>query len=73
MENYRLNGLTRRSQEIIEELKEGGLMSCDIEVIGALLFTKYKGSDKRISDLLEGSSKLLQEAEELLERLKNKV
>jgi hypothetical protein len=69
MKNYRLEGLERRAKEIAQELKEGGLMSCDLEVIGALLFTKYKGEDKRISEILDNSSKVMKEAEELLERL----
>lgn len=49
--NYRLEGLTRRADEIVQELKEGGLMGCDIEVIGAILFTKYKGENARIEKL----------------------
>ena len=73
MKNYRLEGLERRANEVAQELKEGGLMGCDLEVIGALLFTKYKGEDKRISDMLSNTSKVIKEADELLERLKNKT
>jgi hypothetical protein len=69
MENYRLEGLKREADEIAQKLKEGGLMGCDLEVIGALLFTKYKGEDKRISEMLDNTSKVIKEAEELLERL----
>lgn len=71
--NYRLEGLEREAEEFIEYLKNDvGLLPCDLEVIGAILFTKYKGEDDRLSKLLEGSSELLKEAEELLERLRNK-
>lgn len=70
MKNYRLEGLERRAKEVAQELKDGGLMGCDLEVIGALLFTKYKGEDKRISDMLNDTAKILKEAEDLLERLK---
>lgn len=73
MKNYRLEGLERRANEVAQELKEGGLMGCDLEVIGALLFTKYKGEDKRISDMLSDTARVMKEAEELLERLKNKT
>ncbi len=69
MENYRLEGLKREADEIAQKLKEGGLMGCDLEVIGALLFTKYKGEDKRISEMLDNTSKVIKEAEELLDRL----
>jgi hypothetical protein len=72
MKNYRLEGLERRAKEIAQELKGQGLMGCDLEVIGALLFTKYKGEDKRISDMLSDTDRVMKEAEELLERLKNK-
>jgi hypothetical protein len=72
MKNYRLEGLERRAKEIAQELKGQGLMGCDLEVIGALLFTKYKGEDKRISDMLSDTLRVMKEAEELLERLKNK-
>jgi len=71
MKNYRLEGLERRAKEIAQELKGQGLMGCDLEVIGALLFTKYKGEDKRISAMLSDTNRVLKEAEELLERLKN--
>jgi hypothetical protein len=71
MKNYRLEGLTRHADELIQELKEHGLLGSDIEVIGALLFTKFKGEDKRISEMLDNTLKTIQEAEALLERLKN--
>ena len=71
MKNYRLEGLTRHADELIQELKEHGLLGSDIEVIGALLFTKFKGEDKRISEMLDNTLKTIQDAEALLERLKN--
>ena len=52
MTNYRLEGLTRRTEEIVQELKEDGLMGADIEVIGALLFTKFQGQDDKMSEML---------------------
>lgn len=71
--NYRLEGLQREADDVARYLKEKvGLMGCDLEVIGALLFTKYQGEDKRLGDMLEGTNKLLKEAEELLELLKLK-
>jgi hypothetical protein len=72
MTNYRLEGLEREANEIAQKLKEEGFMGCDLEVIGALLFTKYKGEDQRISEMLDDMSRVRKEAEELLERLKNK-
>lgn len=72
MKNYRLEGLTRRSEEVIQELKEDGLMGADIEVIGALLFTKFQGEDDRMSEMLSNTSKLIEEATAFLEKLKNK-
>lgn len=73
MENYRLEGLRREANEIEHKLRsEMGLLPADIEVIGALLFTKHQGQDERLSEMLENTSKAIKEAEELLERLKNK-
>lgn len=73
MENYRLEGLRREANEIEHKLRsEMGLLPADIEVIGALLFTKHQGQDERLSEMLENTSKVIKEAEELLERLKNK-
>ena len=72
MANYRLEGLEREANEIAQKLKEEGFMGCDLEVIGALLFTKYKGEDQRISEMMDDMSRVRKEAEELLERLKNK-
>jgi hypothetical protein len=73
IKNYRLEGLTRRSEEVIQDLKEHGLLPADIEVIGALLFTKHQGADARLEELFSNSRKLREEAEALLERLKNKI
>lgn len=71
--NYRLEGLTREAEEIAQKLKkDSGLMNCDLEVIGAILFTKYRGEDDRLLEMLENTSKLLKEADEFLEKLKNK-
>ena len=71
--NYRLEGLEREADGVAEYLKKNaGLVGCDLEIIGAILFTKYKGEDDRISELLEHSSKLIQEADALLEKLRNK-
>ena len=73
MENYRLEGLRREANEIEHKLRsEMGLLPADIEVIGALLFTKHQGQDERLSEMLVNTSKAIKEAEELLERLKNK-
>jgi hypothetical protein len=72
-ENYRLAGLQREADEISEHLRKNvGLMGCDLEVIGALLFTKYRGEDDRIEELNISTSKLLKEADEFLEKLRNK-
>ena len=74
MENYRLSGLERFvTTELVTWLyEEHGFVKADFEVIGAILFSKYKGADKKLEDLFESSSKLIKEADELLERLKNK-
>ena len=72
-QNYRLEGLKRRSEEVIQDLKEVGLLPADIEVIGALLFTKYKGEDERLEKMFADTNKLMEEATALLERLKNKT
>jgi len=70
MTNYRLEGLERKAKEVAQELKEGGLLGGDLEVIGALLLIQYQGEDKRISELLTDINRVREEAEELLERLK---
>ena len=70
--NYRLEGLTREADDIATSLKEQGLIGCDLEVIGALLFTKYRGENDRIEKLQEDMSTLMDEANALLEKLKNK-
>jgi hypothetical protein len=70
MINYRLEGLERKAKEVAQELKEGGLLGGDLEVIGALLFLQYQGEDERISELLTNMNRVRKEAEELLERLK---
>jgi hypothetical protein len=73
MSNYRLEGLERAAEEVAQKLKKQGMMGCDLEVIGALLFIKYKGEDQRISKMLDEMSRVRKEAEELLEKLKNKT
>lgn len=70
MTNYRLEGLERKAKEVAQELKEGGLLGGDLEVIGALLFLQYQGEDKRISELLTNINRVRKEAEELLETFK---
>lgn len=71
--NYRLEGLRREANDVANYLiREVGLMGCDLEIIGALLFIKYKGEDKRISEMLDNASKLLKEADKFLNDLKNK-
>ena len=72
-ENYRLEGLKRVADEITHQLKtESGLLSCDLEIIGALLFTKYKGENNRMEKLNEDILNTIHEAEALLESIKNK-
>jgi len=73
MINYRLEGLTRRAEEIVQELKEDGLMGADIEIIGAVLFTKFQGQDDKMSEMFSNTAKLIEETTALLERLKNKT
>ena len=71
--NYRLEGLEREAEEIAQKLKEEvGLMNCDLEIIGAILFTKYRGEDDRLSEMLENTDKLIKEADEFLKKLQNK-
>jgi hypothetical protein len=70
MTNYRLEGLERKAKEVAQELKEGGLLGGDLEVIGALLFLQYQGEDKRISELLTNINRVRKEAEELLKTVK---
>ena len=71
--NYRLEGLQREADEIAHKLRnETGLMNCDLEVIGAILFTKYRGEDDRLSQMFNNTSKLLKEADDFLEKLRNK-
>lgn len=73
MENYRLEGLKRKAEEIEHTLRsEQGLLPADIEVIGALLFTKHRGADDKLSNMFEDTSRIIKEAQELLEKLKNK-
>lgn len=74
MENYRLSGLERFvTTELVDWLnQEHGFIKADFEVIGAILFLKYKGEDKKLEDLFESSEKIRKGAEELLERLRSK-
>ena len=70
--NYRLEGLEREADEISQHLKENvGLMNCDLEIIGAILFTRHKGEDERIDAMMENVSDLREKAEELLNKLKS--
>jgi hypothetical protein len=68
MENYRFKALKERAFEIESELKEQGLMGPDIEIIGAVLFSKYMGEDKRFKEMFENTAELIKKAEELLAR-----
>jgi tRNA G37 N-methylase Trm5 len=68
MENYRFKALKERAFEIENELKEQGLMGPDFEIIGAVLFNKYKGEDKRFKEMFENTAELIKKAEELLAR-----
>ena len=70
--NYRLEALKEEAEEVAHNLKEMGLINPDIEIIGALLFTKYKDSDDKLSELFESSQKLIEEAEAFLEKLRSK-
>ena len=71
--NYRLEGLQRETDDVARYLKEKvGLMNCDLEIIGALLFIKYQGEDKRLEELLKGTSELLARADKFIEELKLK-
>ena len=70
--NHRLEGLEREADKISQHLKENvGLMNCDLEVIGAILFTRHKGEDEKIDEMMENTSKLMKEAEDLLKKLRN--
>lgn len=69
--NCRLEGLKREAKEVAKYLKSNvGLLGCDLEIIGALLFTKYKGEDKRIEKMIKDSSNLREEAQKFLDSLK---
>lgn len=70
--SYRFDGLEREAEEIVDRLKEFGLMKGDFEVIGAIIFSKYKGEDDKLDTLLTDLNDLREEAEALLEKLKNK-
>jgi hypothetical protein len=72
MENYRFKALKERAFEIENELKEEGLIGPDIELIGAVLFSKYMGHDKKLTEMFKNTAQLMEEARELLDRLKNK-
>lgn len=71
--NYRLKGLEKEADVVDQSLRETGLLSCDLEVIGAILFLKYRGEDSKFSKIQENTSKLIEEAEELLRRLKEEI
>lgn len=72
--NYRLEGLKRFvTNDLIEWLgKDHGFLRADFEVIGAILFLKYKGEDLRLEKMFENTTEIIKEANELLERLRNK-
>ena len=74
MENYRLEGLKRFVEtELIQWLnKEHGFIKADFEVIGAIIFTKYYGEDERIDKMLVEGAKTIKDAQEFLDKLKNK-
>jgi len=68
----RLEGLEREADEVARDLIENfGLMGADLEVIGAILFTKYRGEDTRIDDLLSNTATLLKDADEFLAKLRS--
>lgn len=71
--NYRLEGLQREADNVERYLRQKvGLLGCDLEIIGALLFIKYQGEDKRIDKMLKGTSELLEKGKKLIEELKLK-
>lgn len=71
--NYRLEGLQKEADNVERYLRQKvGLLGCDLEIIGALLFIKYQGEDKRIEELLKGTSELLEKGKKLIEELKLK-
>ena len=70
MKNLRLEGLKREANDIEQQLREQGLMGAELEVIGALLFTKFQGEDKRLSDMFKNTADLMRKTQELLDRLK---
>lgn len=74
MENYRLSGLERFvTTELVTWLnEEHGFLRADFEVIGAILFTKYKGEDEKLDKMLTDGAKTIKEAQEFLEKLRKK-
>lgn len=73
MENYRLSGLERfTTTELKEWLREQGFLPADFEVIGAILFTKYKGEDERLQKMFDNTAKVMEEANVFLEKLRKK-
>ena len=71
--SHRLEGLQREADNVERYLRQKvGLLGCDLEIIGALLFIKYQGEDKRIEELLKGTSELLEKGKKLIEELKLK-
>ena len=68
--NYRLEGLQRQADEIEQHLrKDLGLLPPDLEVIGALLFVKFRGEDERINQMLSNSNKVLKEVDDFLRKI----
>jgi len=74
MENYRLEGLKRFVEEdLVRWLsKKHGFLKADFEAIGAILFTKYQGEDDKFREMMENGNRVMIEAQEFLDKLKNK-
>lgn len=71
--NYRLEGLKQEAEEVAEHLRKQGFMNPELEIIGALLFTKYRGEDSKVSEMLENTSNLIADANKLLRNLRNET
>jgi hypothetical protein len=70
--NYRLEAFKRKVDEMSKHfIQEEGLLPPDLEVIGALLFQKYQGENKKFKAMLENTSELIKRANEFLKQLEN--
>ena len=70
--NYRLEAFKRKVDEMSKHfIQEEGLLPPDLEVIGALLFQKYSGENKKFKDMMENTSELIKRADEFLKQLQN--